>query len=125
MHDAKNPVILNMAKLTLVIVAASALAESSRGDTIVNYTGGDTSNVPCYMLNVTVPGPDNHMESEFFPVSGNLDGLDPRGVGFGSVFAVANFGSVSSSPPADIISSTWPVRPNRMAPRGSANCLLG
>jgi hypothetical protein len=89
----------NVVKLALAIAMAS-VPQSTKGDTIENCTGGDTSNVssnvPCYMINLNAPSGDNHIESQFFPISGNLFGIDPRGVGSGSALGSSGFGRVGA-----------------------------
>ena len=76
-------------------IFAIALAQSGKAATIDNC-GAGIAFLPCYTIALIVPGTDMTSDSELSPVSLNLFGIDPRGVGNGSSFAVSAFGRVGA-----------------------------
>jgi hypothetical protein len=89
---------LNVVKPALAIAIASALGEASRAAAISidNCTAAGFV-PPCYTIALIVPGFNNELsDREPFAVSGNLTGIDNRGIGDGDAFAVAGFGRVGA-----------------------------
>jgi hypothetical protein len=81
---------LILIRLALTITLAGPLAQQAGADTISTCIGFIPA-LPCYNIEVLVPPAMGSSDIEPVPLSGNLIGDDPRGIGSGSAFAFADF----------------------------------